>query len=165
MGWAQFTLVNSRNCLLSCLAHCPITSVSVSLCVSLVLSVSDSLCLRNNKRGQQGWDRKYIVLEGSKVLIYDNEAREGTSAVEGEWRVAPHGVGPAPRVWARGFVTCFGGRAVRWLVGVLVCFGLRCRPSAIFHFWNPGTPLTALKALGPILTPLGLPSEDPEDTC
>ncbi|XP_027972197.1 citron Rho-interacting kinase isoform X5 [Eumetopias jubatus] len=31
---------------------------------------------RNNKRGQQGWDRKYIVLEGSKVLIYDNEARE-----------------------------------------------------------------------------------------
>lgn len=32
---------------------------------------------RNNKRGQQGWDRKYIVLEGSKVLIYDNEAREG----------------------------------------------------------------------------------------
>ncbi|KAF5929243.1 hypothetical protein HPG69_019264 [Diceros bicornis minor] len=31
---------------------------------------------RNNKRGQQGWDRKYIVLEGSKVLIYDSEARE-----------------------------------------------------------------------------------------
>ncbi|KAB0359950.1 hypothetical protein FD754_004106 [Muntiacus muntjak] len=31
---------------------------------------------RNNKRGQQGWDRKYIVLEGSKVLIYDNEVRE-----------------------------------------------------------------------------------------
>lgn len=33
--------------------------------------------LRNNKRGQQGWDRKYIVLEGTKVLIYDAEAREG----------------------------------------------------------------------------------------
>ncbi|XP_058896775.2 citron Rho-interacting kinase isoform X4 [Kogia breviceps] len=31
---------------------------------------------RNNKRGQQGWDRKFIVLEGSKVLIYDSEARE-----------------------------------------------------------------------------------------
>uniref|UniRef100_A0A2K5PWK2 Citron Rho-interacting kinase n=1 Tax=Cebus imitator TaxID=2715852 RepID=A0A2K5PWK2_CEBIM len=31
---------------------------------------------RNNKRGQQGWDRKYIVLEGSKVLIYDSETRE-----------------------------------------------------------------------------------------
>lgn len=32
---------------------------------------------RNNKRGQQGWDRKFIVLEGTKVLIYDAEAREG----------------------------------------------------------------------------------------
>ncbi|XP_051490029.1 citron Rho-interacting kinase [Apus apus] len=31
---------------------------------------------RNNKRGQQGWDRKYIVLEGTKVLIYDAEVRE-----------------------------------------------------------------------------------------
>ncbi|NXP52856.1 CTRO kinase, partial [Heliornis fulica] len=31
---------------------------------------------RNNKRGQQGWDRKYIVLEGTKVHIYDAEARE-----------------------------------------------------------------------------------------
>ncbi|KAG9487318.1 hypothetical protein GDO78_007270 [Eleutherodactylus coqui] len=33
---------------------------------------------RNNKRGQQGWDRKYIVLEGSKILIYDNEVKEGS---------------------------------------------------------------------------------------
>uniref|UniRef100_A0A6I8RN94 Citron Rho-interacting kinase n=1 Tax=Xenopus tropicalis TaxID=8364 RepID=A0A6I8RN94_XENTR len=32
---------------------------------------------RNNKRGQQGWDRKYVVLEGSKVLIYDTELKEG----------------------------------------------------------------------------------------
>ncbi|XP_077165029.1 citron Rho-interacting kinase isoform X7 [Paroedura picta] len=31
---------------------------------------------RNNKRGQQGWDRKYIVLEGTKVLVYDTEVRE-----------------------------------------------------------------------------------------
>uniref|UniRef100_A0A8D0HGM7 Citron Rho-interacting kinase n=1 Tax=Sphenodon punctatus TaxID=8508 RepID=A0A8D0HGM7_SPHPU len=31
---------------------------------------------RNNKRGQQGWDRKYIILEGTKVLIHDAEARE-----------------------------------------------------------------------------------------
>ncbi|KAL8180492.1 UNVERIFIED_CONTAM: hypothetical protein K2H54_025908 [Gekko kuhli] len=30
----------------------------------------------NNKRGQQGWDRKYIVLEGTKVLVYDTEVRE-----------------------------------------------------------------------------------------
>lgn len=36
------------------------------------------LCIfRNNKRGQQGWDRKYVVLEGTKVLVYDTEAREG----------------------------------------------------------------------------------------
>uniref|UniRef100_A0A8C5P682 Citron Rho-interacting kinase n=1 Tax=Leptobrachium leishanense TaxID=445787 RepID=A0A8C5P682_9ANUR len=32
---------------------------------------------RNNKRGQQGWDRKYIVLEGSKILIFDSELKEG----------------------------------------------------------------------------------------
>lgn len=38
---------------------------------------------RNNKRGQQGWDRKYIVLEGTKVLIYDAEAREGNLAFLG----------------------------------------------------------------------------------
>ncbi|XP_039188475.1 citron Rho-interacting kinase isoform X4 [Crotalus tigris] len=31
---------------------------------------------RNNKRGQQGWDRKYVVLEGTKVLVYDTETRE-----------------------------------------------------------------------------------------
>ncbi|KAG8455787.1 hypothetical protein GDO86_001833 [Hymenochirus boettgeri] len=32
---------------------------------------------RNNKRGQQGWDKKYVVLEGSKVLIFDSELKEG----------------------------------------------------------------------------------------
>ncbi|KAM9331115.1 citron Rho-interacting kinase [Gastrophryne carolinensis] len=32
---------------------------------------------RNNKRGQQGWDRKYVVLEGSKISIYDSEVKEG----------------------------------------------------------------------------------------
>ncbi|KAM8961552.1 citron Rho-interacting kinase isoform 2-T2 [Pelodytes ibericus] len=32
---------------------------------------------RNNKRGQQGWDRKYIVLEGSKILIFEAELKEG----------------------------------------------------------------------------------------
>jgi len=41
---------------------------------------------RNNKRGQQGWDRKYIVLEGTKVLIYDAEAREGNLAFVGRTR-------------------------------------------------------------------------------
>lgn len=31
---------------------------------------------RNGKRGQ-GWERKYVVLEGNKVLTYDTEPREG----------------------------------------------------------------------------------------
>nr|XP_006135717.2 citron Rho-interacting kinase-like [Pelodiscus sinensis] len=30
----------------------------------------------NKQRGQQGWDRKFIVLEGTKVLVYDAEVRE-----------------------------------------------------------------------------------------
>lgn len=34
------------------------------------------LC-RNGKRGQQGWERKYVVLDGTKLSIYDNEPREG----------------------------------------------------------------------------------------
>uniref|UniRef100_H3BGN6 Citron Rho-interacting kinase n=1 Tax=Latimeria chalumnae TaxID=7897 RepID=H3BGN6_LATCH len=34
------------------------------------------IVLRNNKRGQQGWDRKYIVLEGSKLLLYDTDCRD-----------------------------------------------------------------------------------------
>uniref|UniRef100_A0A7N8YJN8 Citron Rho-interacting kinase n=1 Tax=Mastacembelus armatus TaxID=205130 RepID=A0A7N8YJN8_9TELE len=32
---------------------------------------------RNGKRGQQGWERKYVVLDGTKVSIYDSEPREG----------------------------------------------------------------------------------------
>uniref|UniRef100_A0A8C6LTJ2 non-specific serine/threonine protein kinase n=1 Tax=Nothobranchius furzeri TaxID=105023 RepID=A0A8C6LTJ2_NOTFU len=31
---------------------------------------------RNGKRGQQGWERKYVVLDGTKLSIYDNEPRE-----------------------------------------------------------------------------------------
>uniref|UniRef100_A0A3Q3IFG4 Citron Rho-interacting kinase n=1 Tax=Monopterus albus TaxID=43700 RepID=A0A3Q3IFG4_MONAL len=31
---------------------------------------------RNGKRGQQGWERKYVVLDGTKVSIYDSEPRE-----------------------------------------------------------------------------------------
>lgn len=31
---------------------------------------------RNGKRGH-GWERKYMVLEGNKVLTYDTEPREG----------------------------------------------------------------------------------------
>jgi len=32
---------------------------------------------RNGKRGQQGWERKYVILDGTKVSIYDTEPREG----------------------------------------------------------------------------------------
>ncbi|XP_072271580.1 citron Rho-interacting kinase isoform X4 [Pyxicephalus adspersus] len=32
---------------------------------------------RNNKRGQQGWDRKYVVLEATKILIFESEVKEG----------------------------------------------------------------------------------------
>lgn len=41
--------------------------------VTWVLSVG-----RNGKRGQ-GWERKYVVLDGTKVSIYDIEPREGVS--------------------------------------------------------------------------------------
>lgn len=34
------------------------------------------LC-RNGKRGQQGWETKYVVLDGTKVSVYDSEPREG----------------------------------------------------------------------------------------
>lgn len=33
---------------------------------------------RNGKRGQ-GWERKYVILDGTKVSIYDIEPREGVS--------------------------------------------------------------------------------------
>ena len=42
------------------------------LCNDLV-----TLCVcRNGKRGQ-GWARKYVVLDGTKVSIYETEPREG----------------------------------------------------------------------------------------
>uniref|UniRef100_A0A8B9LW93 non-specific serine/threonine protein kinase n=1 Tax=Astyanax mexicanus TaxID=7994 RepID=A0A8B9LW93_ASTMX len=31
---------------------------------------------RNGKRGQQGWESKYVVLDGTKVSIYESEPRE-----------------------------------------------------------------------------------------
>lgn len=40
-----------------------------------------SVC-RNGKRGQ-GWERKYVVLDGTKVSIYDIEPREGVSSNAG----------------------------------------------------------------------------------
>lgn len=80
-----------------------------------------SICFpRNNKRGQQGWDRKYIVLEGSKVLIYDNEAREGKLVIQG---ISLH----------------VGDPGLPGLAWRLCFFGLRCKPSTIFHFWKLNT--------------------------
>ncbi|XP_078277235.1 citron Rho-interacting kinase-like isoform X8 [Rhinoraja longicauda] len=37
---------------------------------------------RNGKRGQQGWERKYIVLEGSKVLLYENDSIDGQRPID-----------------------------------------------------------------------------------
>uniref|UniRef100_A0AAR2L122 Citron Rho-interacting kinase n=1 Tax=Pygocentrus nattereri TaxID=42514 RepID=A0AAR2L122_PYGNA len=39
---------------------------------------------RNGKRGQQGWESKYVVLDGTKVSIYESEPREGTPQEEFE---------------------------------------------------------------------------------
>uniref|UniRef100_A0A3Q2NU31 Citron Rho-interacting kinase n=1 Tax=Fundulus heteroclitus TaxID=8078 RepID=A0A3Q2NU31_FUNHE len=32
---------------------------------------------RNGKRGQQGWERKYVILDGTKLSVYDTEPTEG----------------------------------------------------------------------------------------
>ena len=83
-----------------------------------VQTVLSHVCLpRNNKRGQQGWDRKYIVLEGSKVLIYDNEAREGKLMSRG---ISLHAVGPGLPVLA-------------WRLCFPDCVASLLR---IFHFWK-----------------------------
>uniref|UniRef100_A0AAY4E307 Citron Rho-interacting kinase n=1 Tax=Denticeps clupeoides TaxID=299321 RepID=A0AAY4E307_9TELE len=37
---------------------------------------------RNGKRGQQGWERKYVVLDGTKLSIYESEPREDSQAEE-----------------------------------------------------------------------------------
>ncbi|XP_072353934.1 citron Rho-interacting kinase-like isoform X2 [Scyliorhinus torazame] len=37
---------------------------------------------RNGKRGQQGWERKYIILEGSKVLLYENDSIDGQRPID-----------------------------------------------------------------------------------
>uniref|UniRef100_A0A3Q3FJF2 non-specific serine/threonine protein kinase n=1 Tax=Labrus bergylta TaxID=56723 RepID=A0A3Q3FJF2_9LABR len=37
---------------------------------------------RNGKRGQQGWERKYVVLDGTRVSIYDTEPREAEDEFE-----------------------------------------------------------------------------------
>uniref|UniRef100_A0A8C4DEV9 Citron Rho-interacting kinase n=1 Tax=Dicentrarchus labrax TaxID=13489 RepID=A0A8C4DEV9_DICLA len=42
---------------------------------------------RNGKRGQQGWERKYVVLDGTKVSIYDTEPREDCIKAEEEFEI------------------------------------------------------------------------------
>ncbi|XP_036806101.1 citron rho-interacting kinase isoform X3 [Oncorhynchus mykiss] len=42
---------------------------------------------RNSKRGQQGWERKYVVLDGTKVSIYDAEPREDSLKPEEEFEL------------------------------------------------------------------------------
>ncbi|XP_072443309.1 citron Rho-interacting kinase-like isoform X2 [Chiloscyllium punctatum] len=37
---------------------------------------------RNGKRGQQGWERKYIILEGSKILLYENDTIDGQRPID-----------------------------------------------------------------------------------
>ncbi|XP_029947313.1 citron Rho-interacting kinase isoform X1 [Salarias fasciatus] len=42
---------------------------------------------RNGKRGQQGWERKYVVLDGTKVSVYDTEPREDCIKPEEEFEL------------------------------------------------------------------------------
>ncbi|KAM9859090.1 citron Rho-interacting kinase [Aulostomus maculatus] len=42
---------------------------------------------RNAKRGQQGWESKYVVLDGTKVSIYDAEPREDCIRAEEEFEL------------------------------------------------------------------------------
>ncbi|XP_069373288.1 citron Rho-interacting kinase isoform X4 [Paralichthys olivaceus] len=42
---------------------------------------------RNGKRGQQGWETKYVVLDGTKVSIYECEPREDCVTAEEEFEL------------------------------------------------------------------------------
>ncbi|CAN9512415.1 unnamed protein product [Ophioblennius macclurei] len=42
---------------------------------------------RNGKRGQQGWERKYVVLDGTKVSVFDTEPREDCVKPEEEFEL------------------------------------------------------------------------------
>uniref|UniRef100_A0A8D3A9A9 Citron Rho-interacting kinase n=1 Tax=Scophthalmus maximus TaxID=52904 RepID=A0A8D3A9A9_SCOMX len=46
---------------------------------------------RNAKRGQQGWESKYVVLDGTKVSIYDSEPREEFELCMPDGEVTIHG--------------------------------------------------------------------------
>ncbi|KAL7838208.1 hypothetical protein AOLI_G00266120 [Acnodon oligacanthus] len=42
---------------------------------------------RNGKRGQQGWESKYVVLDGTKVSIYESEPREDSVKPQEEFEL------------------------------------------------------------------------------
>ncbi|XP_055077642.1 citron rho-interacting kinase [Periophthalmus magnuspinnatus] len=42
---------------------------------------------RNGKRGQQGWEQKYVVLDGTKVSVFDTEPREDGLLPEEEFEL------------------------------------------------------------------------------
>uniref|UniRef100_A0A3B3B8F6 Citron Rho-interacting kinase n=1 Tax=Oryzias melastigma TaxID=30732 RepID=A0A3B3B8F6_ORYME len=42
---------------------------------------------RNGKRGQQGWESKYVVLDGTKLSVYDSEPREDCIGAEEEFEL------------------------------------------------------------------------------
>ncbi|XP_051981423.1 citron rho-interacting kinase [Xyrauchen texanus] len=42
---------------------------------------------RNRKRGQQGWERKYVVLDGTKVSIYESEPAEDSVKPQEEFEL------------------------------------------------------------------------------
>uniref|UniRef100_A0A8C5A8J8 Citron Rho-interacting kinase n=1 Tax=Gadus morhua TaxID=8049 RepID=A0A8C5A8J8_GADMO len=42
---------------------------------------------RNGKRGQQGWESKYVVLDGTKVSVFDGEPREDCAKAEEEFEL------------------------------------------------------------------------------
>ncbi|XP_062339164.1 citron rho-interacting kinase isoform X2 [Osmerus eperlanus] len=42
---------------------------------------------RNAKRGQQGWEQKYVVLDGTKVSIYETEPREDSMKPDDEFEL------------------------------------------------------------------------------
>ncbi|KAM4740329.1 citron rho-interacting kinase isoform 4-T4 [Anableps anableps] len=42
---------------------------------------------RNGKRGQQGWERKYVILDGTKLSVYDTEPAEDSLKAEEEFEL------------------------------------------------------------------------------
>lgn len=56
-----------------CVRACLWVYVCVCLCASILY--------RNAKRGQQGWETKYVILDGTKVSIFEVEPRDGKPSI------------------------------------------------------------------------------------